>query len=50
VRDCHLDGSSSSNETFFAWLYDATERMVYVCRAGHGSGDTVERKARTTLP
>ena len=43
-------GSSSSNGISFAWFYDSTERMVYVCRAGHGSGDTVECKAKTTLP
>jgi hypothetical protein len=43
-------GSSSSNGISFAWFYDSTERTVYVCRAGHGSGDTVECKARTTLP
>ena len=43
-------GSSSSNGISFAWFYDPTERTVYVCRAGHGSGDTVECKARTTLP
>jgi hypothetical protein len=43
-------GSSSSNGISFAWFYDSTERAVYVCRAGHGSGDTVECKARTTLP
>jgi hypothetical protein len=43
-------GSSSSNGISFAWFYDATERTVYVCRAGHGSGDIVECKARTTLP
>jgi hypothetical protein len=43
-------GSSSSNGISFAWFYDPTERMVYVCRAGHGGGDTVECKARTTLP
>lgn len=43
-------GSSSSNGISFAWFYDATERTVYVCRAGHGGGDTVECKARTTLP
>ena len=43
-------GSSSSNGISFAWFYDSTERTVYVCRAGHGSGDTVECKAKTTLP
>ena len=43
-------GSSSSNGLSFAWFYDPTERTVYVCRTGHGSGDTVECKAKTTLP
>lgn len=43
-------GSSSSNGISFAWFYDQTERAVYVCRSGHGAGDTVECKARTTLP
>ena len=43
-------GSSSSNGISFAWFYDAAERTVYVCRAGHGNGDTVECKAKTTLP
>ena len=42
--------SSSSKAIYFAWFYDSTERTVYVCRAGHGSGDTVECRARTTLP
>jgi hypothetical protein len=43
-------GSSSSNGISFAWFYDSTERMVYVCRAGHGGGDTIECKAKTPLP
>jgi hypothetical protein len=43
-------GSSSSNGISFAWFYDGTERSVYVCRAGHGSGDSVECKARAHLP
>ncbi len=43
-------GSSSSNGISFAWFYDATDRAVYVCRAGHGTGDTVECRARTNLP
>lgn len=43
-------GSSSSNGISFAWFYDQTERTVFVCRAGHGSGDTVECRARTSLP
>ena len=40
--------SSSSNGVSFAWFYDPTDRAVYLCRAG--AGDTVECKARTTLP
>jgi hypothetical protein len=43
-------GSSSSNGISFAWFYDATERTVYVCRSGHGNGDTVECRARVSLP
>jgi len=42
-------GSSSSNGTSFAWLYDPAERTVYLCRAGQGA-DTLECKAKTTLP
>ena len=41
-------GSSSSNGTSFAWLYDSGERTVYVCRVGQN--DTVECKAKATLP
>ncbi len=40
--------SSSSNGVSFAWFYDPADRAVYVCRAS--PGDTVECKARTTLP
>ena len=40
--------SSSSNGVSFAWFYDPADRAVYVCRAG--PGETVECKARTTLP
>ncbi len=42
--------SSSSNGVSFAWFYDPAERAVYACRTGQGAGDTVECKARTTLP
>ncbi len=42
-------GSSSSNGVSFAWLYDATERTVYVCRVG-GAADTLDCKAKATLP
>jgi hypothetical protein len=41
-------GSSSSNGTSFAWLYDSSERTVYVCRVG--PSDSVECKSKTTLP
>ena len=41
--------SSSSNGVSFAWFYDPTLHTVYVCRAGHGTGETLECKARTTL-
>jgi hypothetical protein len=41
--------SSSSNGVSFAWFYDPTQNTVYVCRAGHGTGETHECKARTTL-
>jgi len=43
-------GTSSSNGISFAWLYEPTERAVYVCRTGQGGGDAVECKARATLP
>lgn len=43
-------GSSSSNGVSFAWFYDANLHMVYVCRAGQGIADTIECKARTSLP
>ena len=42
-------GSSSSNGVSFAWLYDATERTVYVCRVGQGA-DTLDCRAKATLP
>jgi len=42
-------GSSSSNGISFAWLYDATERTVYVCRVG-AAADSLDCKAKTTLP
>ena len=43
-------GTSSSNGISFVWFYESTERAVYVCRTGQGSGDPVECKARTNLP
>jgi len=42
--------SSSSNGVSFAWFYDPAERTVYACRAGQGGADTIECKAKTTLP
>lgn len=42
--------SSSSNGISYAWFYDAVERSVYVCRTGHGAGDTVDCKGRALLP
>jgi hypothetical protein len=42
-------GSSSSNGVSFAWLYDSTERAVYVCRIAAGA-DSIDCKAKTTLP
>ncbi len=42
-------GTSSSNGISFAWLYDPTDRTVYVCRTGQGDG-AVDCKAKTTLP
>jgi hypothetical protein len=41
-------GTSSSNGVSFAWFYDSIERTVFVCRMG--SGETVDCKAKTTLP
>ena len=41
-------GSSSSNGSSFAWLYDSTDRTVYVCRIGQN--DAVECKSKATLP
>jgi hypothetical protein len=42
-------GSSSSNGISFAWLYDPTERTVYVCRAGAGA-ESPDCRAKTMLP
>lgn len=43
-------GTSSSNGVSFAWFYEAPERTVYVCRVGQGAADTLDCKAKTTLP
>ena len=43
-------GTSSSNGISFAWFYESTERVVYVCRTGQGAGDPVECKAKAALP
>lgn len=42
--------SSSSNGTSFAWFYDTAERAVILCRSGSAAGDTLDCKARATLP
>jgi hypothetical protein len=42
--------SSSSNGVSYAWLYDPVDRSVYVCRIGQAAGDTLECKAKATLP
>jgi len=42
--------SSSSNGLSYAWFYDSTGRTVFACRIGQGGGDTVECKAKATLP
>jgi hypothetical protein len=42
-------GTSSSNGVSFAWFYDPTERIVYVCRTG-GNSDALECKGRAQLP
>ena len=43
-------GTSSSNGISFVWFYEAAERTVYVCRVGQGAADTLDCKAKTTLP
>jgi len=42
--------SSSSNGFSYAWFYDSNERTVVACRIGQASGDTVDCKAKATLP
>jgi hypothetical protein len=42
--------SSSSNGISFAWFYDSTERTVFVCRIGQTAAETVDCKAKATLP
>jgi hypothetical protein len=42
--------SSSSNGISFAWFYDSSERTVFVCRIGQAPGESVDCKAKTTLP
>jgi hypothetical protein len=41
--------SSSSNGSSFAWLFDPTERTVYLCHIRQGA-DTLDCKAKATLP
>ncbi len=43
-------GSSSSDGVSFAWFYDASNRNVYVCRAGKGVEGTLDCKTRSALP
>jgi len=43
-------GNSSANGTSFAWFYDQSERTVIVCRITQGSTETVDCKAKATLP
>ncbi|HEX3631934.1 MAG TPA: hypothetical protein VHZ01_05460 [Casimicrobiaceae bacterium] len=42
--------SSSSNGVSFAWFYDSSERTVFVCRIGQAPGESVDCKAKATLP
>ena len=41
--------SSSTNDTSFAWFYDAANRTVYVCRA-QGNLAAVDCKGKAELP
>jgi hypothetical protein len=43
-------GTSSSNGVSFAWFYDATDRSVYVCRAAHITGESIDCKSKAQLP
>lgn len=43
-------GTSSSNGISFAWFYDAGDRTVYMCRSAGASADSIDCKAKTTLP
>ena len=43
-------GNSSSNGTSFAWFYDSAERTVFVCRMGQAPADSLDCKAKATLP
>ena len=43
-------GTSSSNGISFAWFYDSADRTVYLCRSTGTSVDTIDCKAKTTLP
>lgn len=42
--------SSSSNGVSFAWFYDTSSHMIYVCRAGQGVPDALECKSKAALP
>ena len=41
--------SSSSQDSSFAWFFDAANRRVYVCRTS-GTAASVDCKARADLP
>jgi hypothetical protein len=41
--------SSSSQDSSFAWFYDAANRRIYVCRAS-ATAASVDCKARADLP
>lgn len=43
-------GTSSSDGVSFAWFYDASERAVYVCRAGSKAKDRVVCSPKAMLP
>jgi len=42
-------GTSSSNGVSFAWFYDPSQRVVYLCRAG-SAGDAIDCRAKAQLP
>jgi hypothetical protein len=42
-------GTSSSNGVSFAWFYDPSQRVVYLCRAG-SNGESLDCRAKASLP